>query len=108
QPHSVPPRAPPRNGIETGNSAVEDAERPLDLGGEIDVAGSIDDVDTDVFPCAGGSGGGNRDAALLLLLHPVDGRSALVHLTDTMRDARIEEDALSRRRLAGVDVRHNP
>jgi hypothetical protein len=31
-----------------------------------------------------------------------------VHLTDTVRDARIEEDALGRRRLTGVNVRHNP
>jgi hypothetical protein len=31
-----------------------------------------------------------------------------VHLADTVRDARIEEDALGRRRLTGVNVRHNP
>jgi len=31
-----------------------------------------------------------------------------VHLADTVRDARIEEDALGRRRLAGVNVRHDP
>ena len=47
------------------------------------------------------------DAAFLLLLHPVHGRRTLVYLADTVRDARIEEDALSGRRLSGVDVRHN-
>jgi hypothetical protein len=31
-----------------------------------------------------------------------------MHLADTVRDARIEEDALGRRRLAGVNVRHDP
>jgi hypothetical protein len=30
-----------------------------------------------------------------------------VHLADTVRDARIEEDSLRRRRLSGVDVRHD-
>jgi hypothetical protein len=30
-----------------------------------------------------------------------------VHLADTVRDARIEEDALGRRRFSGVDVRHD-
>jgi hypothetical protein len=60
-----------------------------------------------VAPKTGRGGGGDGDAALLLLLHPVHGRSALVHLTDTVRNARIEEDALGRRRLAGVDVRHD-
>jgi hypothetical protein len=31
-----------------------------------------------------------------------------MHLADTVRDARIEEDALGRRRLAGVNMRHDP
>jgi hypothetical protein len=31
-----------------------------------------------------------------------------MHLSDTVGDARIEQDAFGRRRLAGVDVRHNP
>jgi hypothetical protein len=30
-----------------------------------------------------------------------------MHLADAMGNARIEQDALSRRRLSGVDVRHN-
>jgi hypothetical protein len=30
-----------------------------------------------------------------------------MHLADTVRNARIEEDALGRRCLAGVDVRHD-
>jgi hypothetical protein len=32
---------------------------------------------------------------------------SLVHLSDTVRDARIEQDALGRRRLPGVDVSHD-
>jgi hypothetical protein len=31
-----------------------------------------------------------------------------MHLADTVGDARIEEDALGRRRLASVNVRHDP
>jgi hypothetical protein len=30
-----------------------------------------------------------------------------VHLADAMGDARIEQNALGRRRLSGVDVRHD-
>ena len=93
--------------IRAEEATVEDAEGTLDLSGKVDVARSIDDVDANVLPGAGRRSRGNRDAALLLLLHPVHGRSALVHLADTVRDARIEEDALGRRRLAGVDVRHD-
>ncbi len=49
----------------------------------------------------------DRDAALLLLLHPVHGGGALMDLADLVRLAGVKEDALGRRRLAGVDVRHD-
>src|SRR5262249_13718452 len=50
---------------------------------------------------------GDRDAALLLLDHPVHGRSALVHLTDLVRDPRVIEDPLGGRRLTGINVSHD-
>src|SRR5205085_12372975 len=56
------------------------------------------------LPEAGRRGRGDRDAPLLLLLHPVHGRSAVVHLADLVVHAGVIEDALGRRRLAGVDV----
>ena len=37
----------PLDGREHDDGAVQDAERPLDLGGEVDVAGRVDDVDRD-------------------------------------------------------------
>ena len=52
--------------------------------------------------------GGDRDPALLLLLHPVHDGSALVHLADLVGAAGVIEDALGRRRLTGVDVSHDP
>ena len=59
-------------------------------------------------PLAGGRGGGDRDAALLLLLHPVHDGGALVDLADLVGAPGVEQDALSRRRLTGVDVGHDP
>src|SRR3546814_15111921 len=49
----------------------------------------------------------DRDAALLLLGHPVHLAGALVGLTDLVGLARVEEDPLGRRRLARVDVGHD-
>ena len=42
------------------------------------------------------------------LLHPVHRRRALVNLTRFVNAPRVEQDALSKRRLARVDVRGNP
>ncbi len=61
-----------------------------------------------VLPLRGSRGGGDRDAALLLLLHPVHHRRALVDLADLVRAPGVVQNALGRRRLTGVDVRHDP
>ena len=93
--------------VEDGDGAVEDAERALDLDREVDVAGGVDDVDLVLVPEARDGGGRDRDATLLLLLHPVGGRGAVVRLADLVVGSRVEQDALGRRRLAGIDVRHD-
>ena len=87
--------------------AVEDPQRTLDLDREVDVAGRVDDLDRVALPLALRGGGGDGDAPLLLLLHPVHDGGALVDLADLVRDAGVEQDALGRRRLTGVDVRHD-
>ena len=75
--------------------------------GEVHVAGRVDDVDAVVAPEAGGRRGGDRDAAFLLLLHPVHDGRAFMDLTYLVGDARVEEDALGGCRLAGINVGHD-
>ena len=99
-------------GIEQRNGAVEHAQRTLDFDGEVDVAGGVDDVEAvhlavATLPEGRGRGGRDGDAALLLLLHPVHGGSAVMDFADLVRLARVIEDALGGRRLAGVDMRHD-
>src|SRR6185503_17977578 len=86
---------------------VEHAQRPLDLDREVDVAGRVDDLDRVTLPLALGGGGGDRDPALLLLLHPVHDGGALVDLTDLVRDTGVEQDPFGGRGLTGIDVRHD-
>ena len=43
----------------------------------------------------------------MLLLHPVHRGAAVVDLADLVVDAGVVEDALGRRRLAGIDVGHD-
>ena len=102
------------DGAEDGYGAVEYAEAALDLDREIDVTRRIDDVDAVLGqglihapPETGRGGRRDRDAALLLLLHPVHDRSTVVNLADLVGDTRVEKDTFSRRRLAGIDVRHD-
>ena len=107
-PHRLGLRLDAGDAVEHRDGAVEDAQRALDLDGEVDVAGRVDDVDLDALPVAGGRGGGDGDAALLLLLHPVHRGGAVVDLTDLVVDAGVEQDPLGRRGLARVDMRHDP
>src|SRR6266849_5357030 len=100
------------NGIEYAHRAVEHAQRAFHFHGEVHVAGGINNVDAillaEAVPRSGGGGAGDGDTALAFLLHPVHGGGAFVHGTDLVGHPRIEQDALGRRGLAGVDVRHDP
>ncbi len=95
------------HGIEHGAGAIEHAQRTLDLSGEVDVAGGVDDIDANIFPDTGSGGGGDGDAALLLLRHPVHRRRAFMDLTNAVRASCIEQDALRGGGLTGIDVGHD-
>ena len=89
------------------DGAVEHAQRALDLDGEVDVAGRVDDVDVVVLPLQWVAARRDRDAALALELHGVHrGADAVLalDLVDRVDPLGVEEDALGQRRLARVDV----
>src|SRR5271170_541944 len=93
--------------VEHAYRAVQDAKRALDLDGEVDMAGRVDDVETLILPKSGGRGRGDGDAAFLLLLHPVHRRGAVMDFADLMRLARIVQNPLGCRRLARIDMGHD-
>jgi hypothetical protein len=61
----------------------------------------------DAAPEHGSRGGGDGDTALALLGHPVHHGVAVVDLAQLVGQARVEQDAFRRRRLAGIDVGHD-
>ena len=93
-----------RDTVEHDDRAVEDAQAALDLDREVHVPGRIDNVDSMVVPGAGRRRGSDRDAALLLLGHPVHGGRALMDLAELVDLLRVEEDPLGHGRLARVDM----
>ena len=107
-PHGLGLRLHAGDRVEHRNRAVEDAKAALDLHRKVHVPGRIDNVDPVVAPERRRRGRGDRDAALLLLRHPVHRGRAFVDLAHLVGAARVVEDPLRRRRLAGVDVRHDP
>ena len=106
-PHRLGLRFDAGDRVEDGNRAVEHAQGPLHLDGEVDVAGGVDDVDPVALPLTGGGGGRDRDPALALLRHPVHGGRAFVDLTDLVCLAGVVQDAFGRGGLARVDVGHD-
>ena len=77
-------------------SGVDDVEAVLRIG------------QVHTLPEARGGRGGDGDAALLLLLHPVHGGSAFMNFADLVIDTGVEKDALSRRGFTRVDMSHDP
>ena len=94
--------------VEHSDGAIEYAEGTFDFDREIHVAGSIDDINAMIFPKTGGCGCGDRDPALLFLLHPVHDRIAVVNFTHAVRFAGVKQNALGGGRLTGIDMSHDP
>src|SRR5204863_768660 len=94
--------------VEDGDGAVEHAHGAFDLGGEVHVTRGVDQVDrvalAEAVPGAGGGGGVDRDAALLLLGVEVHDGGAFVDLAHLVDLAGVIEDPLGDGGLAGVDV----
>ncbi len=113
-PHGFRLRLHATDGAQDEDGTVEHAQRALNFDGEVDVPRGVDDVEAvlrqglvHALPERGGGSGLDRDATLLLLLHPVHGGGAVVHFTDLVALAGVEQDALGRGGLAGIDVSHD-
>jgi len=78
------------------------------------VPGSVDNIDSEFIkltihasPKACRRGRCNRDTALLFLLHPIHGGSAVVNLSYFVGDAGVEQNAFGGSSFTGIDVGAN-
>lgn len=106
-PHRFALRLDPFAGAEDDDPAVEDAERPFDLGGKVDVPRRIDDVDMPIAPLATDRRRIDGDPPLLLFGIEIGDRRPFVDVAHAVGGAGVEENALGGRRLTSVDVRNN-
>jgi len=87
------------------HGAVEHLQRPLHLGGKIDVAGGIEQRQRAARQGQDGLLGKDRDAAAALLRVGIEKRIPVVDAPEGADDARLIEHGLRQRRLARVHMR---
>ena len=92
------------NGVENNDATIEDAETSFHLSGEVHVSRCIYDVNLIVLPEGSGGSGGDGNAALAFLWHPVHDGGAEVYLSNLVGTAGNEEHTLGDRGLTGVNV----
>ena len=68
------------------------------------IAGKVRELKAAAQPELDIRGRGDRNATLLLLLHPVHGRGAFVRFAESVVDTGVEQDTLSRRGLASPSL----
>ena len=95
--------------------AVQDAHGTFHFNSEVNVPRGVNDVQTmfreltvHATPESGRSGRRNRNPLFLFLFHPVHGGGAIMHFTELMGNARIEQNTFSGRGLTRVNVGRNP
>ncbi|MBA7567338.1 hypothetical protein ES708_09048 [subsurface metagenome] len=95
------------HGIEDHHPTIQHPQAALHLGGKVHMPRGIDDVDAVLLPVAGGRRRRDGNAPLLLLLHPVHHRRALIHLADFIGTTSVIEYALGDGGLTRVNVSDN-
>ena len=92
---------------ENDDAAVKNAERTLDLGGKIDVAGRVDEIKREIVPFEGNASGVDRNSPFALFRIIVGDRRSRVYHSNLVHKLGIEEHLFRNRRFTGVNVRDN-
>ena len=99
---------------ENCNGTIKYTQGTFNFYSEVNVARSIDDVDTmfielvlGTFPVAGGCSRGDGNTTLLFLNHPVHGSSTFMGFTNLMYSAGIEQNTFGGGGFTSIDVSHD-
>ena len=104
-PHTFRARLHSSEHIHHHHQRIESQQRPIDLNAKVHVTRRVDEFDARPFPGQRGRGGGDGDATLAFLFHPIEHGRALFDLAHAALNLRIKEQALTQRGLAGIHMR---
>src|SRR3989338_7711711 len=99
-------------------SAVQNLKRAFHFHSEVHMSRRVNNIKSVLFariaffiswhPKTSDSGGGDGDASLFFLLHPVSGRLTLVHFSYLVGRNCVIQNTLGSRRLSGINMGNNP
>jgi hypothetical protein len=95
-------------GVKDHYPTIKDAQTALHLGGEVNMAWRINDVNAMVPPEASDGRRYYGNAALSLLIHPIGNSRPLIHIAQTMGSTCVKEETLCRGGFARVNMGNNP
>ena len=95
------------NGAIQRHRAIKNAQRTLDLCGEVDVSGSINQRKAVIAPGNASCCGLDCNATLLLLNHEVHSCRAIMHLANLIALSRIVQNTFGSGCLATINVGHD-
>ena len=98
----------PGNRINGEDRSIENTAGALHLCGEVNVAGSIDQVEFIALPLKVGGRRSNGDSTFLLFLHEIHGGLAIMNLTKLVDLAADLQHPLCDGGLAAIDVGYDP
>jgi hypothetical protein len=94
-------------GVKNYYPAVKDSQRPLDLGSKIDMARSVNNINSYILPKGSGGGRDNGDTSFSFLGHPVHLGCSFVNIADFLGSAGIKKKSFSGGGLSRINMGNN-
>ncbi len=106
-PYGLGLRFHPSDRTEDGYRSVQNSQTTLHLYRKVHVSGRVDNIDTMVSPMTRSGCRGDGDTTLFFLDHPVHRGRTFMYLAHLAHTTGVEQDALGRRSLTGVNMSHD-
>jgi hypothetical protein len=96
------------DGAEDRNGPIQHTQRTFHFNREIDMTGSINNMNGVPLPFDRRDGRGNGNSSFLFLLHPIHGGRAIIYFSHAVGLFRVKKDPFSDSGLSRIDVGHKP